>query len=578
MARAGSRDLLAEYKAKRDFGKTPEPGPKRAKAKGNSFVIQKHAARRTHFDFRLEHDGVLKSWAVTKGPSLDPADKRLAMQTEDHPVEYGGFEGVIPKGEYGGGTVLLWDQGTWEPIGDPREGLRKGKLEFLLHGKKLRGSWTLVRIRGRDAREGGKTWLLMKHRDVEVRPASEYDITEDRPESVATGRAMDEIAGKTNVRLRFVGYTNNERLERRTALVYGDDIGLSTARARRAKEQIQEELSLPDEQAEHEGRGYVQSEDVVNAGFVQGETSYVVAQVVYDELAVLDDYEGVEITPIYGVRGREDDFIPFLSPRWIDVFLHTLKEAKRLGLGVDQDVQGLDGREPQDLVVVDLLKLLVAELLLGDGALHRLEQQDLVGQPLEIGAREVELLELGVDRVGGELLVEVRDDVIDLGRLDRDVVRLGVVRDERALDHVAEREPVAHGFLRVTLGRRPAAFLLVQRGEEREQLRVLGELLIGDVGLADGGGRRRAGAAGREERGGDHGHGDEAERSGVHDAPVYGLVCARPAPTHERHAGSGAGHGTREHPVPRRRLEQPAFHERHEIRAEDALGNEIQRL
>jgi len=112
MARAPSRDLLADYKAKRDFAKTPEPGPKRGKAKGNSFIIQKHAATRTHYDFRLEHDGVLKSWAVTKGPSLDPTQKRLAVMTEDHPLEYGGFEGVIPKGEYGGGPVMIWDRGT----------------------------------------------------------------------------------------------------------------------------------------------------------------------------------------------------------------------------------------------------------------------------------------------------------------------------------------------------------------------------------------------------------------------------------------------------------------------------------
>lgn len=185
---------LAEYRRKRNFARTPEPEGKPRKKTGYSFVVQKHAARRLHYDFRLELDGVLLSWAVPKGPSLDPKDKRLAMQTEDHPVEYGGFEGVIPKGEYGGGTVLLWDRGTWEPIGDPREGLRKGKLEFLLHGEKLRGSWTLVRIRGRDARDSGRPWLLMKHRDVEVRPAAEYDITEDRPESVASGRAMDEIA------------------------------------------------------------------------------------------------------------------------------------------------------------------------------------------------------------------------------------------------------------------------------------------------------------------------------------------------------------------------------------------------
>jgi bifunctional non-homologous end joining protein LigD len=185
---------LAQYRRKRNFARTPEPEGKPRRKHGFSFVVQKHAASRLHYDFRLELDGVFLSWAVPKGPSLDPGDKRLAMRTEDHPVEYGGFEGVIPKREYGGGTVLLWDRGTWEPIGDPREGLRKGKLEFLLHGEKLRGSWTLVRIRGRDVRQSGKSWLLMKHRDDEVRPAAEYDITEDRAESVASGRAMDEIA------------------------------------------------------------------------------------------------------------------------------------------------------------------------------------------------------------------------------------------------------------------------------------------------------------------------------------------------------------------------------------------------
>jgi bifunctional non-homologous end joining protein LigD len=185
---------LAEYRRKRNFARTPEPEGKPRRKHGFSFVVQKHAASRLHYDFRLELDSVLISWAVPKGPSFDPGDKRLAMRTEDHPVEYGGFEGVIPKGEYGGGTVLLWDRGTWEPIGDAREGLHKGKLEFLLHGEKLRGSWTLVRIRGRDARQSGKSWLLMKHRDDEVRPGAEYDVTEDRPESVASGRAMNEIA------------------------------------------------------------------------------------------------------------------------------------------------------------------------------------------------------------------------------------------------------------------------------------------------------------------------------------------------------------------------------------------------
>jgi bifunctional non-homologous end joining protein LigD len=183
---------LAEYRRKRNFGRTPEPGGRPHAGSGWSYVVQKHAASRLHYDFRLELDGVLLSWAVPKGPSLDPTDKRLAMQTEDHPVEYGDFEGVIPKGEYGGGTVLLWDQGTWEPIGDPQAGMRNGKLEFRLRGKKLHGAWTLVRIRSRDGRDGARAWLLIKRHDDEARP--EGDVTTEHPESVASGRAMDEIA------------------------------------------------------------------------------------------------------------------------------------------------------------------------------------------------------------------------------------------------------------------------------------------------------------------------------------------------------------------------------------------------
>lgn len=191
MVRARSEDPLANYKAKRDFGRTPEPAAKRARRKGNSFVIQKHAARRTHFDFRLEHDGVLKSWAVTKGPSLDPSQKRLAVKTEDHPLEYGGFEGVIPKGEYGGGPVMIWDEGTWEPIGDPDEGLKKGDLKFRLSGKRLKGDWVLVRMK--KDRTGGQreNWLLIKKRDDYAgdgeEPTKEYDT------SVKTGRTMSEI-------------------------------------------------------------------------------------------------------------------------------------------------------------------------------------------------------------------------------------------------------------------------------------------------------------------------------------------------------------------------------------------------
>lgn len=188
---AGDRDLLATYKAKRDFAKTPEPKAKVKRASGNSFVIQKHEARRTHFDFRLEHDGVLKSWAVTRGPSLDPGQKRLAVMTEDHPLEYGGFEGVIPKGEYGAGPVMIWDEGTWEPIGDPDEGLAKGDLKFRLYGKRLKGEFVLVRMKPKKEDRGRQNWLLIKKRDEYAGEGDEP--TETYETSARSGRTMEQI-------------------------------------------------------------------------------------------------------------------------------------------------------------------------------------------------------------------------------------------------------------------------------------------------------------------------------------------------------------------------------------------------
>src|SRR5687768_1613923 len=187
---------LREYHRKRDFAVTPEPRGQEAPERdgARSFCVQKHAATRLHYDFRLEMEGVLKSWAVPKGPSFDPADKRLAMQTEDHPIDYGDFEGIIPAGEYGGGTVLLWDQGTWEPIEDPHKGLRAGSLKFRLKGHKLEGRWALVKIKGRDARDDAKSWLLIKEKDEFVRPAKEWSVVDERPESVTTGRTLEEIA------------------------------------------------------------------------------------------------------------------------------------------------------------------------------------------------------------------------------------------------------------------------------------------------------------------------------------------------------------------------------------------------
>ena len=185
---------LKEYKRKRDFRKTTEPKGGRTKnAPGRQFVVQKHDASRLHYDFRLEHDGTLKSWAVPKGPSLDPSVKSLAVQVEDHPLEYATFEGVIPQGEYGGGTVMVWDRGTWEPEEDADRGFRQGKLKFKLNGEKLHGSWALVRMGGR-AGEGGKNWLLIKHRDDEAKPLAKFDVLKRKAKSVISGRDLDEIA------------------------------------------------------------------------------------------------------------------------------------------------------------------------------------------------------------------------------------------------------------------------------------------------------------------------------------------------------------------------------------------------
>jgi len=186
-------DVLAEYNRKRDFAKTAEPAGKRAKQGGNSFVVQKHDATRLHWDFRLEADGVLKSWAVTKGPSLDPSIKRLAVRTEDHPLDYGTFEGLIPKGEYGGGTVMLWDRGTWEPVpGKSWRDIDKGHLHFTLAGERMKGEWILIRLKGKPG-EKRENWLLRKIEDAHAQAGDM--LVERGLTSVLTGRTMAEIAG-----------------------------------------------------------------------------------------------------------------------------------------------------------------------------------------------------------------------------------------------------------------------------------------------------------------------------------------------------------------------------------------------
>jgi bifunctional non-homologous end joining protein LigD len=184
---------LETYRQKRKFGVTAEPRGRKGKSGGNQFVIQKHAARNLHYDLRLELAGVMKSWAVARGPSLVPGEKRLAVHVEDHPIEYNTFEGTIPKGEYGGGTVLIWDRGQWEPEGDPHKGYAKGKLDFTLDGHKLKGRWHLVRMRKRPG-ERQEPWLLIKSDDAAARGPNDPDILEEKPRSVVSRRSIEGIA------------------------------------------------------------------------------------------------------------------------------------------------------------------------------------------------------------------------------------------------------------------------------------------------------------------------------------------------------------------------------------------------
>jgi bifunctional non-homologous end joining protein LigD len=238
---------LELYRKKRNFKTTPEPAGRvqRRRSRDPVFVIQKHAASHLHYDFRLEHNGVLLSWAVPKGPSLDPHDKRLAMHVEDHPIEYGDFEGVIPPKQYGSGTVLLWDRGTWEPQGDVDAGYRQGKLKFRLHGEKLSGGWTLVKSHG--GKYGGdKSWLLIKENDAHARSGADAHIVDTEPDSVASGRSLDAIAADPD----RVWHSNKSvaenmrsgRVRRRKAAVAPDRV--EGARKAAQPESIGAELAL----------------------------------------------------------------------------------------------------------------------------------------------------------------------------------------------------------------------------------------------------------------------------------------------------------------------------------------------
>lgn len=214
---------LSLYNKKRDFSLTKEPRGKIGRVKGNRFIIQRHAATRLHYDLRLELNGVYKSWAVTKVPSLDPAVKRLAVEVEDHPLDYGTFEGTIPEGQYGGGTVQLWDNGTWEPIlySAAEDEIKKGHLKFTLHGERMHGGWALIRLKDKD--KYGRVskrhnWLLIKERDDAALPGEE-DALLAADTSVKTGRTLEEIAAnkKGAVWNSNRGLAADERAKRRSA-------------------------------------------------------------------------------------------------------------------------------------------------------------------------------------------------------------------------------------------------------------------------------------------------------------------------------------------------------------------------
>jgi bifunctional non-homologous end joining protein LigD len=221
---------LEIYRKKRRFTVTPEPRGRKAAAQGHRYVIQKHAARRLHYDLRLELDGVMKSWAVTRGPSLDPDQKRLAVHVENHPIEYNSFEGTIPKGEYGGGTVMVWDRGTWAPDGDPHKAYAKGHLVFDLNGEKLHGRWHLVRMRGRD-NDRHENWLLIKGKDDESRGPRDPDILQQGSRSAVTGRSIEEIAAGKGGKKRVWHSNRAAKTEPNAHRAFKDKIGKIAAKS-----------------------------------------------------------------------------------------------------------------------------------------------------------------------------------------------------------------------------------------------------------------------------------------------------------------------------------------------------------
>lgn len=345
---------LKEYVRKRDFKKTSEPkgavvakGAGKSKGKPLTFVVQKHAASHLHYDFRIEMEGVLRSWAVPKGPSFDPTVKRLAMHVEDHPYEYGSFEGTIPQGEYGGGTVMLWDQGTWIPDGDnPVAAYHKGSLKFELKGTKLKGRWALFRIRT----GGEKSWLLVKEKDKFAKSIKKYDVTTKEPLSVTTGRDLDEIA---NAKKKNVWGNKPERqLKKAAAKEITAKKSTPTKAAKPAKKLVKKKTPSLDElkniNITHPDKIYYKDKGYTKLDVIE---YYVKAS----ELML----EHISDRPIMVIRspGGAETGKMFFQKHWTPSFPKAVKKIKS---GTDED----------DLITVDSVEGIIGLIQLGTLEIH----------------------------------------------------------------------------------------------------------------------------------------------------------------------------------------------------------------
>ncbi|MGH6675223.1 MAG: DNA polymerase ligase N-terminal domain-containing protein, partial [Xanthobacteraceae bacterium] len=370
---------LEIYRTKRQFRVTPEPRGRQGRRGGDQYVIQKHAARRLHYDLRLELDGVMKSWAVTRGPSLDPGEKRLAVQVEDHPIQYNTFEGTIPQGEYGGGTVMIWDRGRWLPEGDPHKGFAKGHLVFDLDGKKLHGRWHLVRMHGRPG-ERHENWLLIKGKDEYARGGRDADILANKPLSVATSRTMDDIAaGKGKKR---VWHSNREPADaamspRQSQRAFKEELRATgakpVARAKTHPLAPRGGERVPSEHRERGGRGASRKKDSPPAHATRSPASSAPRQ--------RGRQRATASNPGPAVRARLPDFVPPSlaslhaaapsGPQW----LHEIKyDGYRIEARLDRGEVQLLTRNRQDwthrfTAITEAVAALPAKTALLDGEL-----------------------------------------------------------------------------------------------------------------------------------------------------------------------------------------------------------------